>query len=210
MTRRTSPGSASTPPIGGPAIEGKLRLSAITLKTDIGSTTITMEHIRRITFQKEPASKSKDTVQLTDKSIVRGRVTAEQFVVDRDGGAEVDAEEGRHPRDRVIQHDVPLSWTAILLGLLTLSAMEIILGIDNIIFLAIVVGPAAGGTTTARPQDRSWRGARHAHRCCCSRSRSSRPDRSDLHASALPFLHDLDAREVSLARHHPVRAAGCS
>ena len=48
-----------------------------------------MEHVRRITFQKDAAGKSNDIVQLTDKSVVRGRVTAEQFVVDRDGGGEV-------------------------------------------------------------------------------------------------------------------------
>ena len=32
-----------------------------------------------------------------------------------------------------------------LLALATLSAMEIVLGIDNVVFIAILVGPPAGG-----------------------------------------------------------------
>lgn len=124
---------------GGTSIKGKLRLAAITLKTEIGSTTIDMHHVRRITFQKEPEGTSQDSVQLADKSVVHGRVTAEQFVVDRDGGGEVTWKKAEVREIRVV-NDAPVSLTAILLGLLTLTAMEIILGVDNIVFLAIVVG----------------------------------------------------------------------
>ncbi|MFO0821920.1 MAG: TerC family protein [Gemmataceae bacterium] len=124
---------------GGTRIKGKLRLGAITLKTNYGSTTITMDHIRRITLQNEPIPEAMDTVQLVDKSLLRGHVTADQFVVDRDGGGEVTWKRSEIREIQVV-HEVPVSMVAIILGLLTLTAMEIILGVDNIVFLAIVVG----------------------------------------------------------------------
>ncbi len=124
---------------GGDRIKGKLRINAVTLKTDIGSSTIDMSHVRRITFQKEPDGNSQDSVQLADKSVVRGRVMTEQFVVDRDGGGEVTWKRAEVREIRIV-NEAPVSLTAILLGLLTLTAMEIILGVDNIVFLAIVVG----------------------------------------------------------------------
>ena len=123
---------------GGTAIKGKLRLTTITLKTEIGSNTIDLSHVRRITFQKEPDGNSHDSIQLTDKSLVRGRVTAEQFVVDREGGGEVTFKKSEVREIRVL-NEIPMSVAAALIGLLTLTVMEIILGVDNIVFLAIVV-----------------------------------------------------------------------
>jgi len=183
-------------PIGGSPIQGKLRLSAITLKTDVGSTTISMDHVRRITFQKDPESKSNDAVLLTDKSVLHGRVTAEQFVVDRDGGGEVTLKK-IEIRQITIARDVPLSWTAILIGLLTLSVMEIILGIDNIIFLAIIVGRLPEGQ---RPKARKLGlaaalGTRILLLFSLSFLLTLTAPLFTL--PPLPFLHDLDSREVS-------------
>ncbi len=125
------------PTAEGPTVEGKLKLAAVTLKTDTGSTTVGMSHVKRITFQKEPGGKSNDSVQLTDKSVVRGRVTDEVFVVEIPGGeARLKKAEVREVR---VLTEEPVSLVAIGLGLLTLTAMEIVLGVDNIIFLAIVV-----------------------------------------------------------------------
>jgi len=181
---------------GGSAIDGRLRRSAITLKTEIGSTTIEMHHIRRITFQKDATSKSSDAIQLTDKSILRGQVTAEQFVVDREGGGEVTLKKAEIREINVLR-DIPPSWTAILLGLLTLTAMEIILGIDNVIFLAIVVARL--------PEDQQPRGrklglgAALLTRIALLFSLSFLLTLTDpiFTLPAMPFLHDLDAREVS-------------
>jgi predicted tellurium resistance membrane protein TerC len=126
------------PASGGAIIEGRLKLSAVTLKTEIGSTTVAMPHVRLITFRKDPEGKSHDTVQLADKTTLRGEVTAEQFVVEISGG------EARLKKDDVreirVKSAMPMSWVALLLGLLTLTAMEIILGVDNVIFLAIIAG----------------------------------------------------------------------
>jgi predicted tellurium resistance membrane protein TerC len=98
-----------------------------------------MDHIRRITLQNEPIPEAMDTVQLVDKSLLRGHITTDQFVVDRDGGGEVTWKRSEIREIQVV-HEVSVSMVAIILGLLTLTAMEIILGVDNIVFLAIVVG----------------------------------------------------------------------
>ncbi len=127
----------SVQPLTGSAANGKLNLSAVTLTTDTGSTTIVMKKVRRITFANDPEGKLLDTVQLQDKSVVRGRVTVEEFKVDQDGGAEATWRRA-NVREIKTLHDEHLSLVAILLGLLTLTAMEIVLGIDNVIFLAIV------------------------------------------------------------------------
>lgn len=123
---------------GSSALEGKLKLAAITLKTDTGSTTVGMGHVKRITFQKDPEGKSNDSVQLTDKSAVRGHVTDEVFVVEIPGGeARLKKTEVREIK---VVNEEKMSLVAVLLGLLTLTAMEIVLGVDNIIFLAIIAG----------------------------------------------------------------------
>jgi predicted tellurium resistance membrane protein TerC len=127
-----------SPADGGKAIEGRLKLSAVTLKTDTGSTTILMSRVRRITFQKDPEGNAQDTVQLADRSMVRGRVTAELFEVEI-GGGEAKLKKSDIHEIRVL-NAVPVSLVAVLLGLLTLTLMEVILGVDNVIFLAVVVG----------------------------------------------------------------------
>jgi predicted tellurium resistance membrane protein TerC len=126
-------------PVAGATQNGKLKLRALTLKTEVGSATIDVKHIRRITFAADPAAQAPDTVQLVDKSLVRGRVLDEQFKLDLDGGAEA-AWKRADVREIRIQNAESRSLVAVLLGLLTLTAMEIVLGVDNIIFLAIVVG----------------------------------------------------------------------
>ena len=57
----------------------------------------------------------------------------------------------------------PNAW----IGLLTLSALEIVLGIDNIIFISILERQAARARATeARAQARA-RSARSSHASCC-------------------------------------------
>jgi hypothetical protein len=123
---------------GGTAVEGKLKLTEITLKTEIGTSLIGLAHVKRITFQKDPEGKGQDTVQLVDKTSVRGHVVNEVFVVEIPGG-EARLKKAEVREIKVVSEE-KLSLVAILLGLLTLTAMEIILGVDNIIFLAIIAG----------------------------------------------------------------------
>jgi predicted tellurium resistance membrane protein TerC len=126
-------------PVNGSEVKGKLQLTAIAVKTDIGSAVIGLSHIKRITFSPDPEGKAHDTIQLTDKSITRGRVTNEVFAVKIDG-VEQPLQMKRADIREIKASEEKLSLVAILLGLLTLTAMEIILGVDNIIFLAIIAG----------------------------------------------------------------------
>src|SRR5207245_1029016 len=68
----------------GPTVEGVLLARTVAVKTDIGTQTIDLHHVRRITFQKEPGGKAQDTVQLEDQSLVRGRVTWDTLRVKAD------------------------------------------------------------------------------------------------------------------------------
>ena len=70
-----------------------------------------------------------------------------------------------------------LDWVTdpqIWIAFLTLAALEIVLGIDNIIFISILVGQAAAGAAaSAARTHRPGAGDAHAHRCCCCRSPGS-------------------------------------
>jgi predicted tellurium resistance membrane protein TerC len=180
---------------GGATVEGKLKLAAITLKTEIGINTIYLTHIKRITFQMSPEGKGQDTIQLIDKSVVRGRVADEVFVVEIPGGeARLKRSEVREIRV-VGEEKLPL--TAILLGLVTLTTMEIILGVDNIIFLAIIAGKL--------PKEQQPRARKIGLAAALGTRIALLLSLSFLLGLTAPiftlpelgFLHDVEAREVS-------------
>src|SRR5262249_1193936 len=125
-------------PAHGPAVEGYLLDSTVSVKTDVGTQSIDLAHVRRITFQRDPAGKSQDTVQLDDESLVRGRGGWVRLWGRTAGGGQPFAKAGVR-RVRVLGGE-RLSPLGIAIGLFTLAAMEIVLGIDNVIFLAIVAG----------------------------------------------------------------------
>jgi predicted tellurium resistance membrane protein TerC len=123
---------------GGAAVEGTLRLEAVRLRTGVGTRVIDARHVARVTFQRDPQGHSQDTVQLANREIVRGRVTDDQFPVETAEGIKTLKKDD--VREIRVLRAADLSLTAILLGLLALTAMEIVLGIDNVIFLAIIAG----------------------------------------------------------------------
>ncbi|MBM3980969.1 MAG: TerC family protein [Planctomycetes bacterium] len=127
-------------PVSGSPDEGTLKLSAVTVETATGTVTVRMKHVKQIAIHTDPEGKAHDVVTLTDKSKVSGRVTAEQFVVAKKGGGSESTWKKADVREIKIERDEQLPLIAILLGLLTLTAMEIVLGVDNIIFIAIVAG----------------------------------------------------------------------
>ncbi len=178
----------------GEPVEGKLKADAVTLKTTTGSITIAMSHVRRITLQRDGHDLG-DVVMLTDKSQVRGRVIGDQFKVETDAGEK--SFDRQSAREIVVNRDEQLSLLSILIGLLTLTAMEIILGIDNVIFLAIV---ASKLPKERQPQARriglaAALGTRLLLLFTLSfllgltKPVFTLPD--------LPLLHDLESREVS-------------
>ncbi|VTR96855.1 membrane protein : Integral membrane protein TerC OS=Anaeromyxobacter sp. (strain Fw109-5) GN=Anae109_0052 PE=4 SV=1: TerC [Gemmata massiliana] len=181
--------------VSGPTVVRKLKLSAVTLKTETGSTTVGMQHVKRITFQSDPEGQSSDTVQLADKSIVRGRVTTDPFVVEADG-ADTPLKKSEIREIKVVRIE-QLSLLAALLGLLTLTAMEIVLGIDNVIFLAIVADKL--------PADQRPRARKIGLTAALGTRLLLLLSLSFLLGLTTPiftlpelgFLHDMEAREVS-------------
>jgi predicted tellurium resistance membrane protein TerC len=180
---------------GSGTVTGVLKLTAVPLRTGTGTRVIDLKHVRRVTFQRDPQGHSQDLVELSDKEIVRGRVTAEVFPVETSGAVK------EYPkaalREVRVDRDEHLSLLGVLLGLLTLTAMEIVLGVDNIIFLAIV---AARLPKAEQPRARKiGLAAALGTRLLLLFSLSfilgltapifTLPD--------LPLLHDLEAREVS-------------
>lgn len=123
----------------GPPVQGVLKQTEVTLKTDTGSQVVRVEHVKRVTLQPPGEGDPHDAVQLTDKSVVRGAVTAATFTLQREGAADLVLTRAE-VREIQTVNDAPVPLLALLLGLLTLTAMEIVLGVDNVIFLAIVAG----------------------------------------------------------------------
>jgi predicted tellurium resistance membrane protein TerC len=120
----------------GSTVEGKLTIR-VRLQTDFGFQEIEPKHLHRITFR-SPDGTGNDVIELIDKSHARGRIDPKTVLLPAtDGAPALTAGDLREIR---ASSKKSTSLWAILLGLLTLTAMEIVLGIDNVIFLAIVAG----------------------------------------------------------------------
>jgi predicted tellurium resistance membrane protein TerC len=178
-------------------IEGTLQLSTIRLRTDVDTRDIDVGQINRLTFQGDASAEhAGDAVELRNKEIVRGRLLQDKFPVILANGQVKEL-----PRADIeqikIQRDEHVSIFTILVGLLTLTAMEIVLGIDNVIFLAIVAGklPDEQQPKARRIGLTAALGTRLLLLFTLSfllgltRPVFTLPD--------LPLLHDLEAREVS-------------
>ena len=175
---------------------GTLQLAGLTLRTEFDTRTIDIGHIARITFQRDPqGGHSEDTVQLVNREIVRGRVLQDPFPIAIDG--KVESIRKADLGELLIERDKHASLLTILLGLLTLTAMEIVLGIDNVIFLAILTGklPEAQQPKARRIGLAAALGTRLlllftlTFLLGLTAPVFTLPD--------LPLLHDLEAREVS-------------
>jgi predicted tellurium resistance membrane protein TerC len=121
-------------------VEGTLLLADIPVKTDVEDRQVHTSHIDRITFQRDPKEgRAEDTIQLKSKEIIRGHITQNDFPVKLADGT-VKVLKRADLREIRMQHPKNVSLLGVLVALLTLTAMEIVLGIDNVIFLAIVAG----------------------------------------------------------------------
>ena len=125
-------------PVEGETITGWLANPIVRLRTDFGTQEVEARHIRRLTLRPPGSEKSHDVIELADKSHVEGHLLTDRFDIDTpDGLRQLEA---RQVREIKAVARPPAGVWALVLGLVTLSAMEIVLGIDNIIFLAIVAG----------------------------------------------------------------------
>jgi predicted tellurium resistance membrane protein TerC len=179
-----------------PPVEGVLKLDAVPLRTGIGTRLVNVSAVRRVTFQKSPEGEPHDTVVLADKSTVRGTVTLTEVAVESGDGT-IRRFGKAAVREVAVIREHPVSVVSVVVGLITLAAMEIVLGIDNIIFLAIVAGrlPPAQQPRARRIGLVAALGTRIALLFFLSfllgltEPLFTLPD--------LPLLHDLEAREVS-------------
>jgi predicted tellurium resistance membrane protein TerC len=134
-----APGHEFPPVVIDPGgLEGTLLLDAIPLESEVEHRQVHAKHVQRVTFQRDPeVGKAEDTLQLLNKDIIRGRVAIKEFPLKLADGT-VKVLKPSEVREIRFQHPKTVSLLGVIIALLTLTAMEIVLGIDNVIFLAIV------------------------------------------------------------------------
>lgn len=196
---------ATNDPDPGPAFRIELRDGSsfearlpdgVIIHTEFAVQTVKSKHIRRITFGGPDGGEFRDQIELSDKSHIRGRIETQHFT--RPEGETVRIVPRDDVREIKINAKPDISWTTILLGLLTLTAMEIVLGIDNVIFLAIIVGKL--------PKEKQARARKLGLAAALGTRLLLLASLSFLIGLTkplftlpdLPLLHDLEAREVSL------------
>lgn len=194
--------AAETPPdvllerTNGQKIEGKLLTPTIRLKTEVGVYEIDSHEIKRLTFATAENPESVSTIHVRNKDELRGKVlnvTLEVQVADKTDSIPV-----LELREMKAVNKEGASLIAILIGLLTLTAMEIVLGVDNIIFLAIIAGklPAEQQPKVRQIGLVAALGTRLL--LLASLSFLLGLTKPVLTIPDLPMFHDLEAREVSM------------
>lgn len=124
--------------IDGGQIQGTIP-SHFRINTDYGSVVLDLSKVLTIDFSEEEGH-TIAIVELNNKQHLHGQIVDATMKLTEKNGTirEMDFKQIRE--FRLIRPPVDLSLLAALAGLVTLAIMEIVLGIDNVIFLAIVVG----------------------------------------------------------------------
>lgn len=119
--------------------KGLLQTPLIRITTSTGAVEVKSTALKRISpYLSEDHHSAKDTLEIVDHQIIRGRIeTPSLELLVNDQLIMFPMNQFREARSRVKKE---LGFWGIILGLLTLTVMEIILGIDNVIFLAIIAG----------------------------------------------------------------------
>lgn len=120
-------------------LKGVLKTRIFPIKVDYGTQEIEASHVEVIDFRPPEAERTKDRLELHDNEHVRGFLRIRKIDVETDEAVKSIALDDLRQL-KVIHKHRKTSLSSIILGLVTLTAMEIVLGIDNIIFLAIVAG----------------------------------------------------------------------
>lgn len=143
-------GPPSSPPAAGEEITVELTLAdgskvtgilfqppTIRLQSHYGVIDFRPDQVKRITPQ-STGETVLASVELTDHNLFTGTLQTEAIVI-RDGDT-VKRYQPSGLQQILFKQKQDTSLLGIILGLLTLTLMEIVLGVDNIIFLAIVAG----------------------------------------------------------------------
>lgn len=182
----------------GSHLEGYLIGPAmISLQLEYGVYNIETEHIDVIHFSPDYQDpKRRDIVSLSDKARYTGQIRNLEYRI-------------RTPaEERVLKNDIvreikffkpkSTSTSSILLGLLALAAMEIVLGIDNVIFLAILVGKLPREQQPKARQIGLTLALGTRILLLLSLSFLLGLTKPIFTLPDMPLLHDLEAREISL------------
>jgi predicted tellurium resistance membrane protein TerC len=119
----------------GREVEARCLTPTFRLKTDYGTLDLDLNRVRDTDFQAS-GDRIRVVAVLSDKSRIVGTALTSEIVVE---GANEPLKVADLRKIKVIR-ETDSSLFAIIFGLVTLTVMEIVLGIDNIIFLAIVAG----------------------------------------------------------------------
>lgn len=132
----TAPGHAVEIDTRADTVKGKFLPATVAVAADYGRVELDLAKVRTLDLADRPGGGRGVTATLLDNSHVTGALDPDAtFAVETPAGTRdisaADIEQIRFPRPN------DSSLIAILLGLLTLTAMEIVLGVDNVIFLAL-------------------------------------------------------------------------
>ena len=182
--------------VDGRTLTGRLVTAPVRLENEYGTQDIRPQQLRRITFRPRDTDKGHDVVELADKNHVEGHLLNPTFAIDT--GDQIESFSPAALREIKAAVHPPVGFWALAIGLLTLAAMEIVLGIDNIIFLAIVAGKL--------PEEQQPRARKLGLIAAlgtrilllCSLSFLLGLTKPLFTIPEIPYLHDVEAREVSL------------
>ncbi|QVL35015.1 TerC family protein [Telmatocola sphagniphila] len=181
----------------GSLLHGHLKTTKIPILIEYGLLEVDYHHLRSIDFRPADSELTKDSLELTDREKIRGLLQIKSLEIET--GEKLQQISISDIRDlKVVREGVGASLGSLLLGLITLTAMEIVLGIDNIIFLAIVAGRL--------PREKQPRARKLGLIAAlgtrilllCSLSFLLGLTKPLFTLPELPFLADADAREISL------------
>jgi predicted tellurium resistance membrane protein TerC len=121
--------------LDGWTAEGTTTLAGLQLKTDFGTSDVVTAKIRSITLRTEDGVVTA-VVELDDRIRLTGELLTDRIPLTV--GEKVEALKAAELRGVKFPKPRAGTFWAIVFGLLTLAVMEIVLGIDNVIFLVIV------------------------------------------------------------------------
>ena len=110
--------------------EAKILSESIDIRTNAGLYKLRLDKVKRLTWFDSEEGPT-DTVELLNGERLHGEIVGEVFT-------EGDKLDRTAARTLTLRRAADKTMTAVIVALITLTVMEIILGIDNIIFLAIV------------------------------------------------------------------------
>ncbi len=179
--------------------DGFARFTTVKLKVPNGTLDLDLAKVESVTIEgKEDDGTVRAATDMHDHSRLSGQLLTTELRVavtaEDKTGEPLPLEAGLKVK---LLHDKPTGLLAALIGLLTLTVMEVVLGIDNVIFLAIVAGKLP--QNQQRLARRIGLGAALGTRLLllCTLSFLMGLTAPLFTIPDLPFLHDPEARGIS-------------